>query len=98
MRAIDLKLEPYIKAVVEDLAMEVDPDERVYPDRDSLVPLQADLREVIEGAVGDWQIEQREKHEVHRPPVEDIRGDPPSSHLDDLRATNLAEPQPEVTA
>ena len=54
----------YVEAVVEEFGEEVDTDERLWPDYNSLSGLRADLTECITGRVGDWEIEQREKHQT----------------------------------
>lgn len=47
--------------VVEELAIELDPDEAVWPDSEALEPLKHDLKEVIDGAIADWECERREQ-------------------------------------
>jgi hypothetical protein len=51
-----------VEKIVEHLLDRIDPDERQYPDHASLSDLEADLEEVLDGRIGDWEIEQREKH------------------------------------
>ena len=60
MTAQSARLAAYVEDVVYDYATEVDPDELRWPDCDSLAPLEAELRLVIEGRVADWLIEQKE--------------------------------------
>lgn len=57
----------YVEVVVAELADELDPSEVRYPDYASLGDLRADLTTVIEGAVADWEIEQREQYGPREP-------------------------------
>ena len=51
-----------VEEVVYQFACEIDPDDERYPDMESLSELRADLEEVLDGRIWDWEIEQREKH------------------------------------
>jgi len=48
--------------VVAEFAQEIDPEEQEYTDYASMRHLRADLEEVLDDRIGDWEIEQREKH------------------------------------
>lgn len=63
-------LAEYVEAVVLDFAVEIDPDDRIYPDHGSLSDLRIDLMDAIDGCVGDWQINQRVDHEEKLKPPE----------------------------
>lgn len=63
-------LAEYVEAVVLDFTVEIDPDERIYPDHASLEALRTDLTDAIDGCVGDWEINQRVDHEERLKPPE----------------------------
>lgn len=56
---------PYVSdlaySVIEDLANEVDPEEKRFPTLDSLRPLQFELEQHIEAAIADWRLLQAKK-------------------------------------
>lgn len=56
------RLISFVEDIVDDLCIEIDPDEKRYPDYESMAELRAGLEECLEARAADWQVEQREKH------------------------------------
>jgi hypothetical protein len=55
-------LEALVDEVVAEFAEEIDPNEERYTSPESLDELRADLEEVLDGRIGDWEIDQRWAH------------------------------------